>query len=177
MANQEGSAVSTAHVHIEAIQTVVSMKPTEPTLTQKVVFNEADNVKGVAFQQCHQMLLYYTKANAEDSGWVMIGRLKESLGKALLKYPMFTGRLKLGEDADTERHKQELFMVTNDSGLRLIEAKYPLSMDEFLNRADREEAESELVYWDDLKELDPQFCPLSYVQVKKQILSNIKPIL
>ncbi|CAM8995232.1 unnamed protein product [Rhodiola kirilowii] len=159
MASHHGSGASLC-VQIQAIQTVVSTKPTEPTLTRRVVLT---SVTGVVFQQCHQIVLYYKKANTEDSAWVMIGRLKESLGRALVNYPMFAGRLKWDDNGGEER--RELVLVSNDSGLRLVEAKYPVSMDEFLGMKGREEAASELVYWEDLKEHDPQFCPLYYIQV------------
>uniref|UniRef100_A0A7N0V494 Uncharacterized protein n=1 Tax=Kalanchoe fedtschenkoi TaxID=63787 RepID=A0A7N0V494_KALFE len=94
----------------------------------------------------------------------MVGRLKESLGRALCQYPMFTGRVRWA-GPDEGRDGRELVIVSNDSGMRLVEAKYPMHMDEFLRLEDREAAESELVYWDDLKEQDPQFCPLAYIQV------------
>uniref|UniRef100_A0A7N1A8Z9 Uncharacterized protein n=1 Tax=Kalanchoe fedtschenkoi TaxID=63787 RepID=A0A7N1A8Z9_KALFE len=80
MASEDASGAPAARVQIEAIQTVVSMRPTDPPLARKVALKQ--DVEKV-FRKCHHVLLYYKKANDEDSGWVMVGRLKESLGRAL----------------------------------------------------------------------------------------------
>uniref|UniRef100_A0A7N0RDC0 Uncharacterized protein n=1 Tax=Kalanchoe fedtschenkoi TaxID=63787 RepID=A0A7N0RDC0_KALFE len=158
MASKEAAAT---RVQIEAIQTVVSMRPADPPLARKITLGSnqpAGGDVGAVFRQCHQILLCYGKASEEeDSGRVMIGRLKESLGVALCEYPMLTGRIKW--------ENRELVLVATDSGMRLVEAKFPIKMDEFVGMEGRAAAEGELVYWEDLKPEDPQFSPLAYIQV------------
>ncbi|CAM8995233.1 unnamed protein product [Rhodiola kirilowii] len=157
-------------VQVEGIQSVMPLRPTDPRHTRKVVLKHPQTM-GI-FQKCHHILLYYKKASEEDSGWVVAGRLKESVGRALLDYPMIAGRLRWGSNDQNASHdhssnnsQRELELVSNDSGIRLVEAKLPISLDEFLQIKDREQAEGELVYWEELNEENPQFCPLAYIQV------------
>lgn len=158
------SLTMNSKVQVEGIQSVMSLRPTEPRHTRKVILKHPQTM-GI-FQKCHHILLYYKKASDEDSGWVVAGRLKESIGRALLDYPMISGRLRWctngGDHCSGER---ELELVSNDSGIRLVEAKFGLSLDEFLLTKERELAEGELVFWEELNEKDPQFCPLGYIQV------------
>jgi hypothetical protein len=57
-------------------------------------------------------------------------------------------------------------MVSNDTGVRLVEAKITMTLQEFLGLEEREKAEAELVFWMDFDEQNPQFSPPLYVQVK-----------
>jgi hypothetical protein len=56
-------------------------------------------------------------------------------------------------------------MVSNDTGVRLVEAKITMTLQEFLGLEENEKAEAELVSWMDIDEQNPQFSPLLYVQV------------
>uniref|UniRef100_A0A7N1A6S3 Uncharacterized protein n=1 Tax=Kalanchoe fedtschenkoi TaxID=63787 RepID=A0A7N1A6S3_KALFE len=150
-------------IQVQGIQSVMPLRPTDPRHARKVALKHPQTV-GV-FQKCHHILLHYKKASEQDSGWVLAGRLKESVGRALLEYPMVAGRLRWSNDQKMAGRSGELELVSNDSGIRLVEAKSPMSLDEFLVMKDREDAEGQLVFWEELNEQDPQFCPLAYIQV------------
>lgn len=112
------------------------------------------------------ILLYYKKACEEDCGWFQAGWIKESLGRALLEQPLFGGRLRRHTDHDQlADHNKRLEIVSNDSGVRLVEARMPLTLSEFLDSKTRQEEETELIYWKDVDGEDPNFSPLFYLQV------------
>nr|POE95270.1 brassinosteroid-related acyltransferase 1 [Quercus suber] len=79
---------------------------------------------------------------------------------AISKQPILSGRLWRGEDGDGE-----LEIVSNDGGVRLIETQVAVTLSVFLELKEKEEAEAQLVFWNDIDEHDPQFSPLFYVQV------------
>lgn len=155
-------------VHVEGVQTVTPSKITEPRQVRQVSAN--DPIGLGLFGQCLHVVLYYNKASEEDSGWLHAGWMKEySLNMALLDQPIISGRLRrrdIGDD-DPDRQPQhaELEIVSNDSGARLIEARIPITLSEFFNSKTRQVAEAELVFWKDIDEQNPQFCPLFFVQV------------
>uniref|UniRef100_A0A7N0RF66 Uncharacterized protein n=1 Tax=Kalanchoe fedtschenkoi TaxID=63787 RepID=A0A7N0RF66_KALFE len=159
------AAASAAKIQVEGIQSVIPLRPTDPRHTRKVTLKHPQTTD--IFQRCHHVILYYKKASEDDSGWVVGGRLKESVGRALLEYPMIAGRLRWADDRpkDSNGGQRELELVSNDSGIRLVEAKLPMSLAEFFEMKEREDVEGELVFWEPLNEEDPQFCPLAYVQV------------
>ena len=142
---------------IEGIQTVTPMRITEPRQTRQVLAGEL--VGPGIFQRCLNMVQYYRKEKEEDSGWLVAGWIKETLGIALLEQPMICGRLRKRENDG------ELEIVSNDCGIRLIEARIQLNLSEFLDLKQREETEPQLVFWKDIDEQNPQFSPLFYVQV------------
>ena len=84
---------------------------------------------------------------------------------------MLSGRLWRGEDGDGE-----LDIVSNDSGVRLIETQVAVTLSEFLELKEKEEAEAQLVFWNDIDEHNPRFSPLFYVQVTKLTYPGIKSI-
>lgn len=143
---------------IEAVQTVVPLKPTDPRRSRLVTLKE--NISLGIFRQWVHTVLYHKKVSQEDYGRLLAGWIKESLGKALLEQPSFAGRLRRIDDGD-----QIFEVVSNDSGVRLYEAQMATSLEEFLYSEDTEEGEAQLVHWEDIDELNPQFCPLFYVQV------------
>ncbi|XVF13460.1 hypothetical protein REPUB_Repub08aG0209600 [Reevesia pubescens] len=143
---------------IEGIQTVTPTAITEPRQTRQVLAGEL--VGPGIFQRCLNIVQYYRKEKEEDSGWLVAGWIKETLGTALLEQPMICGRLRKGEINDGE-----LEIVSNDCGIRLIEAKIQMNLSEFLDLKQREEEEAQLVFWKDIDEQNPQFSPLLYVQV------------
>lgn len=153
-------------VHIEGVLTITPSKITEPRQVRQVSAN--DPIGLGLFGQCLHVVLYY-KSSQEDSGWLHAGWMKESLARALLDQPMISGRLRrrdiAGDDDLDQQIHHELEIVSNDSGARLIEARIPITLSEFLDSKTRETAEAELVFWKDIDEQSPQFCPLFFVQV------------
>lgn len=76
-----------------------------------------------------------------------------------MEQPLFAGRFRVNDSGELE-------VVANDSGIRLIEARTPMTMAEFLSyKSSREDAEDELVFWKTIDEHSPQYSPLFYVQV------------
>ncbi|KAH7863598.1 hypothetical protein Vadar_019700 [Vaccinium darrowii] len=151
-----GTTNSLPKFQIEAIQSVVPIKTTDPRLTHRVSSITDSDI----FQSRFHTIFYYNKVSSEDSGRTLAGWTKESLGRALQEQPIFGGRLRRGEEAEGV-----LEIVSNDGGIRLLEARISKTLAEFLDLEEREEAEAELVYWKDIDEENPQFSPLFYVQV------------
>ncbi|KAL4323233.1 hypothetical protein GQ457_11G022010 [Hibiscus cannabinus] len=156
MSNQ--SATFVPKLSIEAIQTVTPMRITEPRQTRQVL--AGDLVGPGILQRCLNMVQYYRKEREGDSGWLLAGWIKETLGIALMEQPMISGRLRKNEKNDGQ-----LEIVSNDSGIRLIEASIQMNLSEFLESKQREDVEAQLVFWIDIDEQNPQFSPLFYVQV------------
>ncbi|XP_062073889.1 uncharacterized protein LOC133778082 [Humulus lupulus] len=155
-------------LQIEALLSVSPSKFTEPRMVRRVSSSssatELDPLRG-----CLNLLLYYNQACEDDSGWLHAGWIKESLGRALLDQPLFCGRLRLLQSTTTptDHHDYEkrLEIVSNDGGIRLIEARMPLTLSQFLDSKTKEEAETELVFWKDIDREYANFCPLFYLQV------------
>ncbi|XP_050378287.1 deacetylvindoline O-acetyltransferase [Argentina anserina] len=144
-------------VHIESVQTITPHKITDPRPILSV--SAADPTGLGIFQNCLHILLYYTKASQEESGWLHAGWIKESLSRALLEQPLFAGRFRVNDSGEME-------IIGNDSGVRLVESRSPMTMAEFLSYKDsREDTEEELVFWKTIDEQSPQYSPLFYVQV------------
>ncbi|GMI63581.1 hypothetical protein like AT5G02890 [Hibiscus trionum] len=156
MSNQTATVVP--KLSIEAIQTVTPMRITEPRQTRQVL--AGDVVGPGIFQRCLNMVQYYRKEREDDSGWLLAGWIKETLGIALMEQPMISGRLRKGE-----KNEGKLEIVSNDCGIRLIEASIGINLSEFLETKQREDVEAQLVFWKDIDEQNPQFSPLFYVQV------------
>lgn len=153
---------TTATVHraeIEAIQTVPPSKITAPRKVRQV----SSDVSGVA-GGCVHVVLYYNKASQGDSGSLHAGWSKESLARALSEQPLLAGRLQKGERVGDHEEANNINVVSNDAGVRLVEARIGVTMAEFLLECNKE-AEAELVFWKDIDQLDPQFSPLLYIQV------------
>ncbi|KAJ6308593.1 hypothetical protein OIU76_018222 [Salix suchowensis] len=147
-----------ATVQIESVQTVLPFAVTDPRETCLV--SVKDPVGSNIFRGCFNIVLCYNKAVEEDSGWLVAGWIKESLGRTMIEQPMLGGRLRRGDDGNGE-----LEMVSNDSGARLIEAKIAMTLREFIGLEERKKLEAKLVIWKDIDEKTPQFSPLLFVQV------------
>ncbi|CAN0842615.1 Protein ECERIFERUM 26-like [Linum grandiflorum] len=147
---------------LQGIQTVPPSRVTEPRTTRHVSFDDG----GELLKGCFNVVLFYNKVvgqGDQGSGWVVAGWMKDSLARAMNEQPLLSGRVvrsKTGDDGALE-------IVSNDSGVRLIEATIPVSVKEFLEMEDgvKGEAEAELVFWKEVDEVSPQFSPLLYVQV------------
>ncbi|KAF5729643.1 putative transferase [Tripterygium wilfordii] len=100
-------------------------------------------------RQVHQVSV--ADAVASATGWV-----KESLARAQAEQLVLSGRLRRGE----EGHGY-LEIVANDSGVRLVKAKLPVTVAEFLDLKERDkDAGAQLVFWKDIEEQNPQYPPL-----------------
>ncbi|KAH0643004.1 hypothetical protein KY289_033978 [Solanum tuberosum] len=88
-----------SNLQIEAIQTVAPMKQTDPRISRRVLIGE--NSGSGNFQRRFHMVFCYNKASETDSGWIVAGWIKESLGKALVEKPLLAGRLRSIGENDT----------------------------------------------------------------------------
>ncbi|KAG7955359.1 hypothetical protein I3843_11G066800 [Carya illinoinensis] len=150
-------------LYIEAVQTVSPMTVTDERRARKVLAMDDLLVSGIILKCRLHVLLYYNNASEDDSGWFFAGWSRESLARALSEQqPLLAGRLRRVEDGDGE-----LEIVSNDSGVRLIEARIAMTLSSFLELKgkEREETEAQLVSWTDVAEQNPQFSPLFYIQV------------
>ncbi|XP_009789576.1 hydroxycinnamoyltransferase 1 [Nicotiana tabacum] len=155
--NGNGAAKFSSKLQVEAIQTVIPMKITDPRLSRRISVSE--KFCSGDLQRRFHMVLYYNKASETDSGWIVAGWFKESLGMAIVESPLFGGRLRKLED------NNDLELVSNDSGVRLVEANVEINMADFIDLKNKENIETEFVFWEDIHETSPQFSPLFYVQV------------
>ncbi|MCD7469057.1 hypothetical protein HAX54_007677 [Datura stramonium] len=159
--NINGVAHFGSILQIEAIQTVMPTKLTDPRSSREVLIGENPG-SCINFQKRFHMIFCYNKASETDSGWMVAGWIRESLGMALNERPLLAGRLRSKGENDTNG---EFEIVPNDSGVRLIEAKMPMNLDDFLDLEEKRNVEAELVFWEDVHEQNPQYSPLLYVQV------------
>ncbi|KAL2490004.1 HXXXD-type acyl-transferase family protein [Forsythia ovata] len=146
-------------LHIDAMQSVVPMNPTDPRESTRVLVSGSHS--STIFGRCFHIVLCYNKTSDEDCGWLVAGWIKESLGRALSGQPLLAGRLRRHDDKGDE----DLQIVSNDSGVRLVEARIDINLSDFLDLKAKKDAETTLVYWEDIHEQNPQFFPLFYVQV------------
>ena len=147
--------------HIEAMLSVTPSRVTDPRRARQISAMKP-SVSGIFRSRLH-VVLYYKSVSEEDSGWFLAGWAMESLARALSEQqPMLAGRLKRGVDGDGE-----LEIVSNDGGVRLVQAHIAVTLSSFLELLkENEEAEAQLVSWKDIDEQSLQFSPLFYVQVK-----------
>ncbi|CAN4076013.1 unnamed protein product [Withania somnifera] len=143
--NGKGATNFSSKLQVEAMQTVIPMKITDPRLSRRITLPK--NFDSNDLQRRFHMVLYYNKASR---------RIRD--GYAIVESPIFAGRLRRLEDDNLE-------LVSNDSGVRMLEANFPMNMDDFIVYKKKENVENELVYWEDIHETSPQFSPLFYVQV------------
>ncbi|KAG9143564.1 hypothetical protein Leryth_015981, partial [Lithospermum erythrorhizon] len=148
-------------ISLEAIQTIVPLKPTDQRQSYRSVQLPKASFWG-NYQRSFQMVIC-DKALEGYSGWVVAGWFKESLGRALAEEPIFAGRLRRLEKGDVDGEHLEI--VANDSGIRMVEANMQMNLDEFLDLKGETEDEAGLVFWEDIDEKNPQFSPLFFVQV------------
>lgn len=142
-------------VRYEGVSTIVPHKPTFPRPSFPISITK-DKQPGI-FKLCFHVVLCYNKASREDSGWIVAGWTKTSMGIALSEKPLLAGRLRRVDDGGLE-------IVPNDSGIRSVEARIDLSMEEFVSLRNKEEVQKQLVCWKSIDDQDPQFSPLMYFQ-------------
>lgn len=153
-----GAGVAAARLHIEAQQSVMPAKVTEP---RQFHILQTLNPESKIFKRRFHIILFYDKVSQDDSGWLVGGWLRDSLSIALLQHPILSGRLRHGRDG-----QKEMEIVSNDSGVRLVEASCPNTMSEVLDHvASGQDLASQLVSWQDIDQQYPELCPLLYIQV------------
>ncbi|KAG7553903.1 Transferase [Arabidopsis suecica] len=145
---------------------VQSVMPVEVTRHREIRSISVVDPVGVGiFRRTLNIVTYYKEAcdSGDERGWFAAGWIKESLGRALTEQPMLSGRLR----RRTTSAEAGLELVANDSGIRMVEAKFPASLPDFLEmvKRDKSRAEAETVFWKDIDENEPQYSPLFYVQV------------
>lgn len=156
---QNGVTTLCPKLSIEAVLTVVPHKPTDPRVPRKIM---VENTSCGIYRRRFQMILCYKKTLMEDElGWLVTGRMKESLGEMLSDQPLFAGRVRRVEGGGDG----ELEIVPNDSGVRFLKTRVSMSLEEFLNLDDKKEVEAQLVHWEDIDAENPQYAPLFYIQV------------
>lgn len=149
-----------AKAEIEAMLTVSPLKVTEP----RQVLQVQSTHKTKAISGCYHIVLYFTKSttnNGDENGKFLAGWAVESLAMALSEHPLVAGRLRRKEGGDGM-----LEIVSNDSGIRMVEARIAMNMSHLLelNRKDFVEVEADLVFWKDVDEDVPDYSPLFYIQ-------------
>lgn len=151
-------------LQIEAVLSVPPLTVTEPRRVRQVLASDPDVINTATnFQGCYQIVLYYNKVKEDEVGWFLAGWIVESLGKAVLEHPILAGRLQRRDDGDGDGNRR-LEIVSNDSGIRIVEARSPISMSEFVELSEKNDVEAELVFWKEIDEQHPEFSPLFYVQ-------------
>lgn len=130
-------------IRVRAMTTAVSGTPVRPGKT--FAMSVLDHLMAAH----HLRIVFYYRS--ED-----MRKLKDSLTEALSYYPPVTGRLKRREEDGNWEVK------CNDAGVRVLEAKLDVSLDEWLRSARAEELD--LTYWEEMPE-DPYIWSPFYVQV------------
>lgn len=146
------STVNGGKLRVEGIQSVVPTKPTDPRQSTRIVAPQSLSSSAVLQRRFH-VLLCYNRASDDDSGWLVAGRMKESLGRALQEHPLLAGRLRRCQESGGG--DDDLQIVSNDSGARLAAM-------ELAELKEKREVEAELVFWEDVLHHNPQFSPLFY---------------
>lgn len=168
-------------LHIEAIQTIVPCRVTEPGRRLRRITAAAANANANAntnaysaplFQSRLRVVLYYRSAGKKESAWTVAAWMKESLGAALAEIPEFAGRLQRAGVGEGEGGWE---VKLNDAGVRIVHAAVTeVSMAEFLEavtaEADREE---QLAYWVDVDGDSPLYSALLYMQVSTYVRIHV----
>ena len=154
------------NINVVGIYTATTTIVTEPRLSNKLLISKnekmllGDGCYDKIMQKRMHIILYYKNKSDENSRWHVGGWIKKTLGNALVDHPIMAGRIRRDENGCLE-------IVANDSGVRIVEGEIALSLVEFFEcKTKNNEVEGKLVSWVDV-EINPQFSPLFYVQVKQ----------
>ncbi|WOL03135.1 hypothetical protein Cni_G11855 [Canna indica] len=135
-------------VNVYAKTTVVSATPVRPGKTYPL--SALDHAMA---RHTLRLIFYYRPGPTMNKN-----RLKESLSEVLSHYPAVTGRL-----AREEEPGEGWVVKCNDAGLRVVEARAPVTLDQWLASATDEE-EMELTYCEPMV-ADPSIWSPYYVQL------------
>ncbi|EHA8590810.1 protein ECERIFERUM 26-like [Cocos nucifera] len=133
-------------VTVFAKSTAVSATPVRPGKTYPL--SSLDHLMG---RHTLHLVFYYRPGPTLDRDG-----LKESLSEVLSHYPAVTGRLNRGEDGGW-------IVKCNDAGVRLLDARASVTLEEWLGSASAEE-EMELAYWEPMGD-DPSIWSPYYIQI------------
>ncbi|XP_008811612.1 protein ECERIFERUM 26-like [Phoenix dactylifera] len=133
-------------VTVFAKSTAVSVSPVRPGKTYPL--SALDELMG---RHTLHLVFYYRPGPTLDREG-----LKESLSEVLSHYPAVTGRLGRGEDGGWT-------VKCNDAGVRLLDARASVTLEEWLGSATAEE-EMELACWEPMGE-DPSIWSPYYIQI------------
>lgn len=133
-------------VKVFAKSTAVSVTPVRPGKTYPL--SALDHLMG---RHTLHLVFYYRPGPTLDRDG-----LKDSLSEVLSHYPAATGRLGRGEDGGWT-------VRCNDAGVRLLDARASVTLEEWLGSASAEE-ELELAYWEPMGE-DPSIWSPYYIQI------------
>ncbi|XP_054795101.1 uncharacterized protein LOC129301243 [Prosopis cineraria] len=149
-------------VQYEAVITVPPLKMTVPRRVRRVLVSDPKTA-AEEFRGCYQVVMYYENLDEEGFGWVLAGWIVESLGIALSEHPMIAGRLQ--RKAEGGGGDPEMEILSNDCGIRMVEARISIALSDFLESSEKHNIEHELVFWKDIDEQSPEFSPLFYIQM------------
>ncbi|KAF5189469.1 Spermidine hydroxycinnamoyl transferase [Thalictrum thalictroides] len=114
------------------------------------------SILGHIMEPSNIRLIFYYPTRGEIELGKTTERLLESLSEMLNSYPIITGRLQKTSEGQWR-------IKCNDAGVRMIEARATGSVEDWLQKADREE-ELKLVYWEDMFH-NPYFWCTFYIQL------------
>ncbi|CAN6461097.1 unnamed protein product [Victoria cruziana] len=145
-----------ADLHMQAMQTVVPAKATEPGLRHRIKIGGRSSRE--LFTEHMSIIFYYKQMWEPDKdGLMMGGWIKESLTMALPDLPVLAGRI------DAEDH---CTVKCNDAGVRLLYAQGNCRLKDWQEGvAKNRNMEAQLAYWKDVDGDRPQNSPLCYVQM------------
>ncbi|CAO2819456.1 unnamed protein product [Amaranthus hypochondriacus] len=156
-------------VNIECVYSATTKEVTNPRLSHKISIPNQDDHHKILQKRMH-IILYYEKNKKEedsDHGLYSGGWIRQSLGNALMEKPILAGRLRRSENGDLE-------IISNDSGVRCVEVRVPLTMVEFLElkKNKKFDGETKLVSWNHVHASNPLFSPLFYIQLLIQYVQG-----
>ena len=147
-------------VNIGYVYSATTREVTNPRLSHKISVPKEDDHHKILQKRMHIIFYYEKNKKEEDSGLYSGGWIRQSLGNALMEKPILAGRLRRSENGDLE-------IISNDSGVRCVEVRVPLTMVEFLEfkKNNKFDGETKLVSWNHVDASNPLFSPLFYIQV------------
>ncbi|KAI4321441.1 hypothetical protein MLD38_034821 [Melastoma candidum] len=88
-------------------------------------------------------------------------------------FPAASGRIRRGEDDSNDSFPGRPFVKCNDSGVRIVEARCELTVDEWLSGTEEGLHSPDTLAYDQVLGPDLGFSPLVYVQVKGTTPSHL----
>ncbi|ESQ53919.1 hypothetical protein EUTSA_v10025128mg [Eutrema salsugineum] len=160
MSAKEETIMEEERVRFICKRTVVSTKQVEPGQLYRL------SVLDHVMEPNHIRLVYYYRCSKTREPGEITKKLRESLAYTLNCYPIITGRLVKEIDGTDEKNElnRQWKVKSNDSGMRMVEARATGTVEEWLRNVNREE-ELKLVHWEDIYHDLPYYWSTFYVQV------------
>ncbi|XP_057960200.1 protein ECERIFERUM 26-like isoform X2 [Malania oleifera] len=131
-------------------RTVVSTKPVQPGKSYSL------SVLDRSMETSHLRIVCYFQSLQHRERGELTKTLRESISVMLSCFPVVTGRLQ-------KNFEGHWMIKCNDAGVRMVEARVKGTVEEWLQRVDREK-ELKLVHWEDMYD-KPYFWSTFYVQL------------